>query len=908
MNCASLAQSTDLAKIAARTQVLLERMKQDIVRQTDRLFVFLLVIEWIAVIVVALLVFPRTWAGEDSRIHVHVWAAIFLGGALISLPVSLAMTRPGKTVTRHVIGAGQMLMGVLLIHLTGGRIETHFHVFGSLALLAFYRDWQVILTASAVVAVDHWFRGTYWPRSVYGVLTVSPWRWVEHVGWVMFEDAFLIRAIKQTLCEMRAIAERQAELEDTRDRIECTVAQRTIELARANAGLIHEVAERQQAETELQRAKEAAEAANRIKSDFLANMSHEIRTPMNGIIGMTELALDTDLTTRQREYLGLVKSSAESLLIIINDILDFSKIEAGKLKIVSIPFALREMLGETLKALALRAHAKGLELACRIAPDVPDDVVGDPDRIRQILVNLVGNAIKFTDRGEVVVAATKEDVNGRGIGLRLSVGDTGIGIPADKLQSIFEPFEQADGSTTRRFGGTGLGLTISSNLVEMMGGRIWVASDPGRGTTFWFTIVLGLKPRDRSFSIRVDANLPRLERVPILIVDDNSTNRLILCEILTSWGAKPVAVDSGLAALVALRSAAALGRPFPIALIDGMMPEMDGLGLAAEIRSEPAIARVRLLLLTSAGRPEDTTPHESLDISVCLTKPVRQSELMDALMTTLAPEVSVRDGRDEVDREDDDSDCTTAERGLRVLLAEDHFVNQKVAVHMLERMGHTVVVAQNGCQVLDALDSAEFDIVLMDVQMPVMDGLAAIQIIRERESTTGAHVPVIALTAHAMSGDKDRCIAAGFDGYLAKPIRQTELRASLDEIRLRFSGERSDRARPQLESLRAVCGGDLELVRDLAMSFLESAPRCLAAIDAALQFQDLDELAAQAHGLKGISWTIGANVLAAACQTLEEAAAEQDFTAASSVFARVNTIWAKLEDDLQRIAVCTVAP
>jgi signal transduction histidine kinase/CheY-like chemotaxis protein len=908
VNCAGQDETTDREKVTMRTQVLLERMKQDIIRQTDRLFVVLLLIEWLAVVAVAVLVFPRTWVGEESRIHVHVWAAIFLGGALISFPVWLAMTRPGKTTTRHTIAIVQMLIGVLLIHLTGGRIETHFHVFGSLALLAFYRDWRVIVTASTVVAIDHWLRGIYWPRSVYGVLTVSYWRWVEHAGWVMFEDVFLIRAIHQTLCEMHVIAERQAELEATRDRIERTVAQRTLELARANAGLIHEIAERQQAETELQRAKETAEAANRIKSDFLAKMSHEIRTPMNGIIGMTELALDTDLTTRQREYLGLVKGSAESLLIVINDILDFSKIEAGKLKIESVPFALREMLGETLHALALRAHAKGLELACRIAPEVPDDVIGDPDRIRQILVNLVGNAIKFTDKGEVVVAATKEDVNGRGIGLRLSVADTGIGVPVEKLQSIFEPFEQADGSTTRRFGGTGLGLTISSTLVEMMGGRIWVASEPGCGTTFWFTIVLGVQPQDRSLSTRIGSNLLRLDRLPVLIVDDNSTNRLILTEILNSWGAQPVAVDGATAALDRLRSAAALGRPFPIALLDGMMPGMDGLGLAAKIRHEPAIAGVRLIMLTSAGRPEDTTILESLDISECLTKPVRQSELMDALMTTLAPNMNELEGQNEVDRGDDEMEWASADRGLRVLLAEDHLVNQKVAVHMLERMRHTVLVAQNGCQVLDALETGEFDIILMDVQMPVMDGLAAIRIIRQRELTTGAHIPVIALTAHAMSGDKDRCLAAGFDAYLAKPIRQAELRAGLEEIHHRFAGGRADRARPIWESIRSVCDGDIELARDLAVSFLDSAPRSLAAIEEALQAQDGDELAAQAHGLKGISSTIGANTLAAACKSLEASGEQRDFEAATSGLARLNALWAELQDELQHVALCAAAP
>jgi len=907
VSCADENHSTDPEKVATRTQVLLERMKQDIIRQTDRLFVFLLLIEWLAVDAVALFVFPMTWVGEESRLHVHIWGAIFLGGVVISLPVCLAMTRPGKAVTRHVIAIAQMLIGALLIHLTGGRIETHFHVFGSLALLAFYRDWPVIVTASAVVAIDHWFRGAYWPRSVYGVLEVSPWRWVEHAGWIMFEDMFLIHAIKQTLCELRGIAERQAELEDTRDQIECTVAERTAELGWANAGLVREVAVRQQAETELKRAKEAAEAATRIKSDFLAKMSHEIRTPMNGIIGMTELALDTELTTRQREHLGLLKGSAESLLVVINDILDFSKIEAGKLRIEAIPFSLREMLGETLQALALRAHAKGLELAYRIAPEVPDDVIGDPDRIRQILVNLVVNAIKFTETGEIVVAATQEHADAAGLALRLSVADTGMGIPAEKLQSIFEPFEQADGSTTREFGGTGLGLTISSNLVEMMGGRIWVASEPGCGTTFWFTIQLGLQPPDRALSARIDSNLPQLKWLPILIVDDNATNRLILTEILTSWGAKPVPVDGGKAALDALRTATALGRPFPVVLLDGMMPEMDGLELAAKIRLDPAIAQTRLLLLTSAGRPDDTTAQESLGISACLTKPVRQSELMDAMMTALAPDLGAPEARGEDHRGDDQADGACAEQGLRVLLAEDHFVNQKVAVHMLQRLGHTVLVAKNGREVLDALDSSEFDIILMDLQMPVMDGLAAIKIIRERESTTDAHIPVIALTAHAMSGDRERCLAAGFDGYLSKPIRRAELQAGMAAIRQRFPRNRADRPCSICESLRSVCEGDLELARDLAVSFLDSAPRCLTAIEEALRDQDSNEVAAQTHGLKGISRTIGADALAAACQSLEDACGERDFEAAGSRFAQANTIWAELQSELQHIAVCAAS-
>src|SRR5262249_4098342 len=422
------------------------------------------------------------------------WAALFLGGVLVSFPILLTFLRPGTALTRHTIGVGQMLMGVLLIHLTGGRIETHFHVFGSLAFLAFYRDWKVLLSSSAVVAADHFLRGIFWPQSVFGVLVADSWRWFEHAGWVIFEDAFLTTSIAQSIREMRAIALRQATLEDVQGQIERTVQERTVQL-------VQRTEELGRREPELCEAKEAAEAASRAKSEFLANMSHEIRTPMNGILGMTELALDTDLSPEQREYLEMVKTSADSLLTIINDILDFSKIEAGKLDLDPIDFRLRDTLADTLKVLALRAHQKGLELILHVRPDVPDNLVGDVIRLRQIIINLVNNALKFTGKGEIVVAVetlsgdggTKtaedflsvgvEDHGSSSIVLHVGVRDTGTGIPPEKQRLIFEPFSQADTSTTRRYGGTGLGLTICARLVNMMGGRIWVESAPDRGST-----------------------------------------------------------------------------------------------------------------------------------------------------------------------------------------------------------------------------------------------------------------------------------------------------------------------------------------------------------------------------------------------------------------------------------------
>jgi two-component system sensor histidine kinase/response regulator len=757
--------------LSRRTEELFVSQQDSIYRHTDSLFGYLLSLQWITSIAIAFWISPRAWAGTTSYIHPHVWAAVFLGGIICSFPLLLIWKWPGHALTRQAIAIGQMFTSALLIHLTGGRIETHFHIFGSLAFLAFYRDWRVLATASAVVLVDHLLRGAFWPESVFGIASASVGRALEHGGWVVFEDLFLVLAIRQSHREMRQVAAHQAGLEAANAEVEAKVALRTAELAAS--------------QEQLAQACDAALEVARLKSEFLANMSHEIRTPMNAVIGMTDLLLETDLTSEQHELAGTVSGSAEALLGILNDVLDFSKIEAGKLSLVEEDFDLREVIEDTLELLAETAHSKGLELAGLFPPDTPARLRGDAGRIRQVLTNLVSNAIKFTEKGEVVVQVSEESRDIHQITMRFKVIDTGIGISSETQSRLFVAFSQADGSTTRKYGGTGLGLAICKRLVQIMGGEIGIESELGRGSIFWFTSQF--KHAVTPITLR-QRHLDGFSGSKVLVVDDNLTNGRVLHYQLAALDMRDDYASSAEQALIMLRAALESGVPYLLAILDMQMPEMDGLTLARLMQADPVLEGTKKIMLTSLGLRLDNRTMQAAGLAECLFKPVKKARLLDCLVRVLGeghPAQVVRN----IKKADNTpaSDRNAAYGPLRILLAEDNVVNQKVVVWQLRKLGYDVAIAANGIEALRALEESSYDVIFMDCHMPEMGGYETARRIRERESARHgiekAPMYIVALTASAMEGDREKCLAAGMDDYVSKPTRIHDLFAALGRFR-----------------------------------------------------------------------------------------------------------------------------